>query len=327
MNPVVQGINSLRGARVLVTGATGFIGSHLTKRLLDLGASVAVMHRDTSSFHRLSDHLSQLELFAVDLRDVSAVKTAVDDIRPRFVFHLGADVNVSRDAHKSGGMIESNLNGTLNLLLALEKIDYQCFVNTGTCEEYGDNPVPFHESQNLNPVSPYSASKAAATLFCQMLHKTANAPVVTLRPFLTYGPYQNLQRLIPQAIVAALDNRNLPMTPGLQTREFNYVSDIVEGYISAAITPQAIGEVINIGCGEPHTLREVVGLIYELTKSSGMPRFGELDYRSGEAVEFYCDNSKSRELLQWHPRVSLREGLSRTIAWYRENKDSGVIVT
>ncbi|MCA9011708.1 MAG: SDR family NAD(P)-dependent oxidoreductase [Planctomycetaceae bacterium] len=320
-----QFIDGLKGARVLVTGATGFIGAQLTHRLVSAGALVAIMHRATSSLHRLAD-LPQLDTFVADLRDEQAITRAVQTIQPRFVFHLAAAVDVSRDSRKSQEMIENNLNGTINLLNALQGIEYQRFVNTGTCEEYGDNPVPFHEAQNFNPVSPYSASKAAATLFCQMLHKTSKLPIVTVRPFLTFGPNQNLQRLIPQAIMAALDNRNLPMTEGVQTREFNYVSNIVDGFLLTALNPNVPGEIINIGCGEPYTLREVVSLIYELTGSSGKPNFGELEYRSGESFAFFCDNTKSREMLQWYPRVGLREGLERTISWYRDHRDRGVIV-
>ena len=319
-------VEKLVGARVLVTGATGFIGAQLVAQLVSIGASVAIVYRDSSKLDRLANLLPQLVAIEADLEDWMAVKNAVQIIRPQFVFHLGARVNVSRDPHMSRAMMQTNLNGTMHLLLALEGVDYQCFVNSGTCEEYGDNPVPFHESQVVNPVSPYSASKAAATVFCKMLHKTVNSPIVTVRPFLTFGPNQNLDRLLPQAIMAALQNRNLPMTGGQQTREFNYVTDIVDGYLRAAIYPAALGETINLGNGQPHTLREVVRLIYRLTESKGEPKFGEMPYRTGEAFEFYCDNTKARNLLQWQPQVSLHEGLQRTIAWYRERKDTGACV-
>ncbi len=319
-------VNRLIGARVLVTGATGFIGAQLVARLLAIGASVAIVYRSVSNLHRIADLLPQLDAFEADLEDWLAIRNAVQSIRPQFVFHLGARVDVSRDLHKTRAMIQTNLNGTMHLLLALDGVDYQCFVNTGTCEEYGDNPVPFHESQVVNPVSPYSASKAAATVFCRMLHKTTNSPIVTLRPFLTFGPNQNLERLIPQAIMAALENRDLPMTGGQQTREFNYVTDIVDGYIRAAIQPAALGETINLGSGQPHTLREVVQLIYRLTKSEGEPKFGELAYRTGEAFEFYCDNTKAFNLLKWKPQVSLCDGLQQTIDWYRTWKDMGANV-
>ena len=326
ITPNAELVDRLIGATVLVTGATGFIGAQLVAQLVASGASVAIVYRASSKLNRIANLLPQLVAIEADLEDWMAVKDAVQTIRPRFIFHLGARVDVSRDPHKSRAMIQTNLNGTMHLLLALEGVDYQCFVNTGTCEEYGDNPAPFHESQVVNPVSPYSASKAAATVFCRMLHKTTNSPIVTLRPFLTFGPNQNLERLIPQAIMAALQNRNLPMTGGLQTREFNYVSDIVDGYIRAAIHPAALGETINLGSGQPHTLREVVQLIYRLTESEGAPKFGEMPYRTGEAFEFYCDNTKAFNLLQWKPQVSLCEGLQRTIAWYREWKDIGASV-
>lgn len=310
----------LKDAVVLVTGANGFIGSHLVKKLVFLGAKVNVFIEPDTSLWRIEGLRESLQIHYVDIRDFAAVSSLLEKIKPLKIYHLAAYVDVSRSFELVDKMIEVNLKGTLNLLEALSngkhKID--CFINTGTCEEYGDNPAPFSEADRENPVSPYSGSKVLASHICRMLYKTQKMPIVTLRPFLTYGPYQVNDMLIPSLIRKCILNEEFAMTKGEQTREFNYVSDIVEGYLKASLSPKAVGEIINLGCGRERKIKDVVGMIVDLTKSKITPKAGELPYRAGEAMHFYCLNRKARELLDWQPKASLKEGLIKTIAWYRE---------
>ena len=308
---------SLHGVRVLVTGAAGFIGSHLTRRLVSEGAEVHALDVPSAGPDRLGDLRGDIRFHPVDLLDADAARRTVREAAPARIFHLASHTNVQRG---TGTLDESirDLQATANLLKTLESSACECFVQTGTCEEYGDNPAPFREDQMPNPVSAYSASKAAATLYSLMLRKTMGLPVVVLRPFLTYGPSQNATRFIPCAILAALAGREFPMTEGRQTREFNYVSDIVDAFVLAAITPAALGEVINVGNGIEYSLREVVEKIAAVAGTAVPARFGALPYRAGEAWHFYCDNAKARRLLGWAPRVDLDAGLGKTVAWYRE---------
>jgi len=312
-------METLSQAKVLVTGASGFIGSYLTRRLVKEGAEVYAWIRPASRLVRIEEILPSLRVYDVDIRDFAQVQKALREIKPRKIYHLAAHVNVERTFQTLEDTLETNLKGTLNLLrvLELEKIDYDCFVNTGTCEEYGDNPAPFREDQPVNPVSPYSASKAAATSYCQMLHKTLGCPIVTLRPFLTYGPSQGPARMIPQAILSVLEKKEFKMTPGEQTREFIYVEDVVEGYLKASITPGAIGEVINIGNGREYPIKEVVLKIFDLMGAEAQPRIGALPYRQGENWHFYSDPTKAWNILRWKAQISLEEGLRRTIDWYK----------
>jgi nucleoside-diphosphate-sugar epimerase len=172
------------------------------------------------------------------------------------------------------------------------------------------------------PVSPYSAAKVAATAFVRMLCTSFGLRAVVVRPFLTYGPGQSENQLIPALIRSALAGKDFPMTAGEQTREFNYITDIVEGLLLAASASNVEGLVLNLGCGEPQRIRDVATLVLAQMGNPVALELGKLPYRPGETWEFYCDNRLARERLGWQPQVSLKKGLERTIAWYREQQKS-----
>src|SRR4030042_5324145 len=192
-------MKSLKGKVILVTGANGFIGSHLTRKLLGEGAQVHVfLKKDTNQF-RIQDIINELTLWYGDLKDYQSLCSCIRHSRPQIIFHLAALINVNRIPELIEPMIDINIKGTLNILRGVieEKIDLECFINTGSSEEYGNGLVPFNENQREIPVSPYSASKVATTYFCQMLQKSIGLPIITLRPFLVYGPGQDTHMFIP----------------------------------------------------------------------------------------------------------------------------------
>ncbi len=312
--------NDFKNLPVLISGADGFIGSHLTKELVSLGAKVNVFIEPDESAWRIKEFLPKIRVYRADITDFNSVNKAVKEARPLKIYHLAAKVDVDRSPELIDEMIETNLKGTLNILKALRnsQCDFDCFINTGTCEEYGNGEVPFQESQRENPISAYSSSKLAATNFCQMLYKTQKLPIVTLRPFLTYGPYQINDMLISSLVRKCLLNESFEMTKGEQSRDFNYVSDIVAGYLKASVTEAAIGEIINLGSGREYRITEVAHLIVKLTETKIRPTIGKLPYRSAETMHFYCSNEKARCLLNWQPKVSLEEGLKKTIHWYKD---------
>ena len=308
------------GLPVLVTGATGFIGSHLTQALVLRGANVHVVAQPNISLWRIRDLEDRVTIHSADICDYRSLLEAVHHAAPVKVFHLAALVNPERRLDLLNPMVQVNVQGTVNLLLAAREAPVDCVVNTGTGEEYGLNEAPFEESQREQPVSPYSATKVAATHIGQMMYRVAGLPVVTVRPFLTYGPAQESNMLVPALIHAALTGQEFEMTAGEQTREFNYVSDIVDGYLAAATTSKAVGEVLNLGNGIEYRIADVARLIVELVGRPVRLNLGALPYRPAEVMHFYSLPTKAMELLRWQPRVDLRQGLIQTIEWYKQQR-------
>lgn len=316
----LEGMASLKSKVVLVTGAAGFIGSHLSKRLLEEGVEVHVLLRKGTDQFRIQGLLGDLTVWYGDLRDYQAICSCIKNSRPQIIFHLAALRDVKRVPELIEPMIETNVKGTLNLLRGgmEEKINLECFVNTGSSEEYGNGLAPFNEDQREMPVSPYSASKVAMTYFCQMLHKTMGFPIVTLRPFLTYGPYQDIDMFIPSLISHCIERKDFPMTEGDQTREFNYIDDVVDAYLLAACSPHAAGEVINIGNGVEYGIRDVAEKVVCMMGNPIRLLVGALRKRPGEVKHFFSSNEKAKRILGWSPKIGIAEGLGTTISWYQK---------
>jgi UDP-glucose 4-epimerase len=318
-------MDELRGRRVLVTGAAGFIGSHLTRRLVNEGAEVHALTSTVSSVYptRLLDVRDDILLHEANLTDRSAMDALVGVSSPEIVFHLGAYTHVGKSWQRVDECIQANVQGTVNLLQALAPKGYARFVNTGTSEIYGDIEVPFREDALVNPISPYAVSKYAAERYCRMFHQGHDWPIVNVRPFNAYGPAQSPDRVIPEIIVRALRSQPLRMTQGRQTREFNFVDDLVDGFVLAGVAPDIEGQVINIGCGEEVSMRDLATTILDLMGNPIEAQFGALPDRPTEIWRMYCDSTKARTLLGWKPRHTLSEGLGRTIEWYRDELAKG----
>ena len=310
---------NLAGTRVLVTGASGFIGSHVTRALVCCGADVHTLTSAVSSVYptRLVDLRKHVTMHEGCLSDRSAMDVLVDRARPEIVFHLGAYTHVGKSWSRVDECVQTNIQGTVNLLQALSGSDYRRFVYTGTSEIYGDIDVPFREDAKVNPVSPYSVSKYAGERYCRMFHQAYGWPIVMLRPFNAYGPYQSPDRVIPEIIVRALTGQELRMTQGRQTREFNFVEDLAHGFLLAGTVEGIDGEVINLGCGDEVSMREVATTILDVMGNPITPQFGALPERPTEIRRMFSDSERARTLLGYKPAHSLRDGLARTIEWYR----------
>jgi UDP-glucose 4-epimerase len=251
--------------------------------------------------------------------------SVVESADPEIVFHLGAYTHVGKSWHRVDECVQTNVHGTVNLLQVLARSDYRRFVYTSTSEVYGDVAVPFSEDSVVEPLSPYSVSKYAAERFCRMFHKGRGWPIVVVRPFSAYGPAQSPDRIIPEIIVKALRGERLAMTEGRQTREFNYVEDLADGFVRAATAPDVEGEVFNIGGGQEISMRDLAVTILDLMDNPITAEFGALGNRPNEIWSMRADVGKATERLGLRPARPLRQGLEQTIAWYRrelEQSDS-----
>lgn len=326
-----QRVNELAGRRVLVTGGGGFIGSHLTQSLVDIGADTHVLTSTVSSVypHRLRRLRSRVTTHEGNFIDSTAMKAIVADARPEIIFHLGAYTHVGKSWQRIDECVQANIQGTVNLLQALDGTGYARFVNTGTSEIYGNIDVPFQEDKCPNPVSPYAVSKYSAEMYCRLGIESRQWPVVRVRPFNAYGPSQTPDRIIPEIIVRALRGDELKMTSGTQTREFNYVTDLVEGFLLAAVVPDIEGGLFNIGGGEEVSIADLAMTILDIMDNPIEAQLGALPDRPIEIWRMYCDSTRARKVLGWEPRHDLRAGLARTIEWYRreleEHADSPFI--
>jgi nucleoside-diphosphate-sugar epimerase len=246
----------------------------------------------------------------------------VADWKPDVVFHLGAMISTHRSLEAFRTTLEWNFLSTVQLYEALSKTTLSRLVQIGSCEEYGRLAVPFQEAVALDPASPYSASKAAASCYARMFHNCFGLPAVVVRPSVIYGPDQDPVLLIPEVITQLLQNCEVEVTEGRQTRDFLYVDDAVDALVQAAVIPGAPGEVFNIGSGEIVTVRRCVELIGELIGKPHLIRYGARPYSPYEIWDYAPDTSRARQHLLWQPRTSLLEGLTSTIAAYRGEQET-----
>jgi UDP-glucose 4-epimerase len=314
----------MKDKRVLVTGGSGFIGSHLVKNLLEAGAKVAVTVRYGNLIKniRLADCWNCIQVIEADLRNRGALQ-AIRRFEPEAIFHLAAYQHVGQSFGQVEECFDVNAKGTANLLDVCENVPK--FVYTATSEVYGfQEKVPFVETMEPSPLSPYAITKYAGEMYCRMKQRMGGATsVVILRPFNAFGPYQSTKAIIPELILKCLRGDPIRTTPGEQTREFNFVTNLTEGMVLAAQHPEKVDGPMNLAGGEEVAIRDLVHKIAELTDTRSQIEIGALPYRPHEIWRMRGDGTRARQVLGWKPRVSLEEGLRITIDWYRDQIAQG----
>lgn len=311
--------------KVLVTGAGGFIGSHLVTRLVELGASVRALikynsRNDWGLLEMLPEITQAIEIIHGDLRDAYVVSRAVKEVD--VVFHLGAIISIPYSYQNPNEVVETNVMGTLNVLNATRECSVSKLIHTSSSEVYGTAQyVPIDEQHPLQGQSPYSASKIAADKLAESFHASYNLPVGTVRPFNTYGPRQSSRAIIPTIITQVLTNEIVHLGSLHPTRDFTYVEDTVIGFIKAAESSSIIGEVVNLGVGTEISIGSLAKRIFQLMGQE--PRIVSDDMRirpaKSEVERLLSDNAKARSLIGWEPKISLDEGLNHTIKWLRKH--------
>ena len=321
-------MSDLTGKRVLVTGADGFIGSHLAEKLVELGAKVKafVMYNSFNSWGWL-DHIekapaSEMEIFAGDIRDPHGVKEACRGCD--VVFHLAALIGIPYSYHSPDTYIDTNLKGTLNILQAAKELAVDRVIHTSTSEVYGTAQyVPIDENHPLQGQSPYSASKIGADQMAMAFYRSFSTPVTVVRPFNTYGPRQSARAVIPTVITQIAAGQEKIKVGALKpTRDFSFIDDTVQGFIAASLAQTAIGEVINLGSGFEISIEETIGLIAEtMGKSIEIVQDKtRLRPEKSEVERLFADNGKAKKLLGWTPefagRKGFQKGLQITAEWF-----------
>ena len=312
---------------MLVTGAGGFIGSRLVEALSSKGARVKAFVRynsraDIGLLKALpADVLAGVETVMGDLRDEDALEKAAAGTA--LVFHLGALISIPYSYQHPVEVVQTNILGTLAVLQACRKSGSR-LIHTSTSEVYGTAlRVPIDEQHPLQGQSPYSASKIGADKLVESYYRAFGVPAVTIRPFNTYGPGQSARAVIPTIITQALQAQEIHLGNLEARRDFTYLDDTVAAFIKVAETPGIDGETFNLGSGQEVSIRELSEEILFLTGSQARVVVDEERLRpeKSEVQRLLADNSKARRILGWEPKVSLREGLTQTIAWVRAHMD------
>ncbi len=305
--------------RVIVTGATGFVGANLARKLVSSGHEVHLLVRPSHSHWRIQTILDDLRLHTVEIRDLENMSKIVRRIRPEWVFHLAAygAYPLQRDICQ---MMETNTVGTANLLQACLQTGFEAFVNAGTSSEYGPKDHAPSEDEPVNPNSYYAVSKAAATLFATFCARHECVGVCTLRLYSVYGPYEEPTRLIPALILRGLSNTLPPLVKPTTVRDYVYVEDAVDACLLAATAAgKEPGAVYNIGTGLQTSLSEVVDVARRALNIVAEPRWGSLPDRPWDTEVWLADNTRARAALNWRPRYSFADGFRETVDWFRAN--------
>nr|WP_147822646.1 NAD-dependent 4,6-dehydratase LegB [Salidesulfovibrio onnuriiensis] len=318
----------LTNKKILVTGADGFIGSHLAEQLVRLGANVRafVMYNSFNSWGWL-DHSEKairnnLEVFAGDIRDQGGVRQAMAGCD--LVFHLAALISIPFSYHSPGAYVDTNVKGTLNIIQAAQDLGLERVVHTSTSEVYGTALyAPIDESHPLQAQSPYSASKMGGDHIAISFHRSFGTPVSIVRPFNTYGPRQSARAVIPTIITQALNGTEAIKLGALHpTRDFNFVEDTVAGFLAVAESNQTLGEIVNIGGSAEISIGDLAQTIFELTGSKAeiLSDQQRIRPKNSEVERLWGDNTKAKKLTTWKPQHTgtdgLKKGLQKTIDWF-----------
>lgn len=311
---------------ILVTGAAGFIGSHLTEHLAELGPKVKAFVRynsrnDWGLLELLPQKkLGEIDVIMGDLKDSDAVRKAAQGVD--IIFHLGSLIAIPYSYIHPREAIETNVIGTLNVLTAAREHSVDKVIHTSTSEVYGTAQyMPIDEKHPLQGQSPYSASKIGADMIAESFYRSFGVPITIIRPFNTFGPRQSARAVIPTIISQTLTREQIYLGSLHPTRDYTYIDDVVEAFIKVAESPNSVGEVTNIGSNFEISIgdvaRKVIAMIGKNKEVVTDPK--RIRPELSEVERLWCDNTKAKELLGWEPKISFDEGLERTIRWISGN--------
>ncbi|WP_041580425.1 NAD-dependent epimerase/dehydratase family protein [Bacillus sp. 1NLA3E] len=313
-------VNYFNNQKVLITGANGFIGSHVTRKMVEEQAQVSVFVRESSDLWRIEELKKDIDIHRIDLRDSVSVDNCIKQIKPDYIFHVGAYGVDSRQKDYFTA-VNTNVIGTMNMLNPLKDLGCKKFINVGTCMEYGDKKEIIGENSHLEPDSIYGSTKASAAIIAHQIASENNIDIVTLRPFGVFGEKEGSHKFFPYIILSILEDKEVNLTPCEQYRDYCYIENIVDGFVLAAQNETIKNEIFNIGSGSIYKLKYYVDMIYKEMGLNKKPNYGALSYRENEVWSQQPDTTKIKNLLNWEPKISHLNGIERTIDWYTRNKD------
>jgi NAD dependent epimerase/dehydratase len=317
----------LKGKQVLVTGAGGFIGSHLVEALLKRGAKVkALVHynsRNDWGMLEFADRyvLEKLEVITGDIRDSDCIRASIADCD--IVFHLAALIGIPYSYVNPRDVLDTNVRGTLNVLQAARDFLSDKVIHLSTSEVYGTaERIPMDENHPLKPQSPYAATKVAADQLALSFYRAFKVPVAIARPFNVYGPRQSARAIVPTIISQALEKKSVKLGSIYTTRDLTFVTDTVEGLIKICESDNTIGEVVNLGSGFEISIEELVELVARsLRKTIRIVSESNRKRPAQSEVERLCsDSRKAQKLISWFPKVTLQHGLTKSIVWIEKHR-------
>lgn len=304
--------------RILVTGAAGFIGACLVEDLVLEKYEVSIIVRETSNLWRLNKVIDKIKVYYCDITNKKKLEEIAQKANPEYIFHL-ATYGAYYFQEENDLIIKNNIIGTQNLVEAFSKIDYKSFVNVGSSSEYGIKNNPMKENDLLEPINIYGISKAASTLYCDMVNKTQGKPIGTVRLFSAYGNYEDKTRLIPSVILSCLKGESPQLANRDAVRDFIYIKDIIDFLKTVAFKEKIIGKIYNLGSGKQRSIGEVVNIIIKEFNEDIKPRWGELEGRKSDTSKWEADMCLVKSELNWEPRYDLNQGIKESIDWFKKN--------
>jgi nucleoside-diphosphate-sugar epimerase len=299
---------------VLVTGASGFVGSHLVEHLLARGANVTALARSKGRLSLLKP-TAQFNFYSCDISQYDEVAEIMSDVRPEVVFHFASFPDGAETFEHMQDCVDANLNGTVNLLEAFRKRPGKLFIYGDSCKVYGNSAVPYREDQPLNPQSSYAMTKAAGWWFCQLYASVHGVPVTSVRPTMIYGPRQSFNLITYLVDCVLQEQREIRLAGGAQTRDPLFIEDAVDAILRLpALAERVKGRAVNVGGGCERTVVEIAKAVVEIMRSDALVVAVPAAIRPTEMLRSYCDNAEAGYLLDWHPRQEFTSGLRLTIA-------------
>jgi nucleoside-diphosphate-sugar epimerase len=309
-----------KNSKILITGATGFLGANLLKFLYNDNKNISILMNKNSNLWRINDIIKQIDVNHVNIKNKNKVYEIIKEIKPDYVYHL-ATYGVHPSQNSLDEIIKTNILGTSNILHALEKYGIKRLVNVGSGFEYGKGKNNIKETDCLNPLTPYGITKVTQSLLVKYFSELKNIPSVTLRPFTPYGRMESKGRLISDIMISIIKNKPLNLSSMYTYRDFIFIDDVLDALKKAANVPKIEGEIFNIGSGKATSIKKIVDTSMKLVKNKPEIKWNSNKPRSMDKFQSisFSDLKKSKKLLKWEPLISLEKGLENSYFWYKKN--------